>query len=125
MDHPNPSEYAANLEQSLLDIVVESWRFARLFGRLAGKLESGDSTRYVNQLRYFDKRLEENMGRVGMRVVNIEGQPYDPGTAATAINAADFNPEDVLMIEQMLEPIIMGPEGLLRTGTVTLCRKES
>jgi hypothetical protein len=34
VEHPNPSEYATNLEQSLMDTAVESWRFARLFERL-------------------------------------------------------------------------------------------
>lgn len=125
MEHPNPSEYSANLEQSLLDMAVESWRFARMFGRLISKLEVGENTRHINQFRYFVKRLEENLERAGMRIVNIEGQPYDTGTAATAINVADFGPDDVLIVDQMLEPIIMGADGLIRPGTVTLCRKSS
>lgn len=36
-----------------------------------------------------------------MRLVNLEGQPYDPGMAASALNASDFGPEDHLLIEQM------------------------
>jgi len=32
----------------------------------------------------------------------------------------DFGPDDVLVVEQMLEPIIMGPEGLRKQGTVML-----
>jgi hypothetical protein len=55
-----------------------------------------------------------------MRIVNLEGQSYDTGAAATAINVADFSPDDVLVVDQMLEPIIMGTDGLLRSGTVTL-----
>lgn len=106
-----------------MDTAVESWRFARLFERLVSRLEPGESSRYINQIRYFSKRLEENLERTGMRIVNLEGQSYDTGAAAAALNVADFSPEDVLVVDQMLEPIIMGTEGLLRSGTVTL-RKE-
>jgi hypothetical protein len=123
MEHPEPSERSAILEQSLMDTAVESWRFARLFWRLVSRLEPGENTRYINQLRYFYKRLEENLERAGIRLVSLEGQPYDTGVAATALNVADFSPDDVLVVDQMLEPIIMGTEGLLRPGTVTL-RKE-
>ena len=92
MEHPNPSEYATNLEQSLMDTAVESWRFARLFERLVSRLEPGESSRYINQIRYFSKRLEENLERTGMRIVNLEGQSYDTGAAAAALNVADFSP---------------------------------
>jgi len=40
--------------------------------------------------------------------------------AASAINIGDFGPDDLLLVEQMVEPIIMGPDGLRRQGTVML-----
>jgi len=86
-------------------------------------LDPGEGARYINQFRYFSKRLEENLERAGMRLVNLEGQPYDTGAAATALNITDFGSDDALVVDQMLEPIIMGADGLLRPGTVTL-RKE-
>ena len=41
------------------------------------------------------------------------------------INLADFGPEDKLFVEQMIEPIVMGPDGLVRPGTVLLGNSES
>lgn len=108
------------LERSLIDMAVESWRFARLFGRLVSKLDAGEGARYVNQLRYFQKKLEDSLEASGMKIVNVEGQPFDPGMAASAINIGDFGPDDVLLIDQMVEPIIMGAEGLRKQGTVML-----
>jgi hypothetical protein len=35
----------------------------------------------------------------------------------------DFAPDDTLVIEQMIEPIIMGSEGLRRQGAVVLRRR--
>lgn len=108
------------LERSLIDMAVESWRFARLFSRLVSKLDAGDGTRYVNQLRYFQKKIEDSLEASGMKIVNVEGQPFDPGMAASAINIGDFGPDDVLLVDQMVEPIIMGSEGLRKQGTVML-----
>jgi hypothetical protein len=105
---------------SLIDLSVESWRFSRLFARLLTKLDAGEGGRYTNQYRYYLKRIEENLEKAGMHLVNIEGQPYDPGMAATALNVGDFGPEDNLIVDQMIEPIIMGPEGLIKSGTVML-----
>jgi len=108
------------LEQSLTEITVESWRFARLFSRLMEKLDAGDSSRYVNQYRFYLKRLEDSLSQAGMRLVNLEGQPYDAGMAATAINSEDFEQTDQLVVDHMVEPIIMGSEGVLKTGTLML-----
>jgi hypothetical protein len=108
------------LERSLIEVAVEGWRFARLFGRLVSKLDAGEGSRYVNQLRYFQKKLEDSLEASGMKIVNVEGQPFDPGMAASAINIGDFGPDDVLLVDQMVEPIIMGGEGLRKQGTVML-----
>jgi len=113
------------LEQSVIDMAVESWRFSRLFGKVVSKLDAGESGRYINQLRYFQKKVEESLDSNGLKLVNVEGQPYDPGMAASALNLGDFGPDDVLLVDQMLEPIIMGPTGLRKQGTVMLRKVEA
>jgi hypothetical protein len=37
----------------LIDIVVESWRFSRLYAKVVSKLVAGVSGRHFNQLHYF------------------------------------------------------------------------
>ncbi|MGU5617571.1 hypothetical protein [Aeromonas caviae] len=119
------SESSEQMEQSLIDIAVESWRFSRLFRNVINKLDAVDSGRYVNQLRYFQKKVEESLNSSGLKLVNIEGQPYDVGMAASALNLGDFGPDDVLIVDQMVEPIIMGPNGLRKQGTVMLRKVEA
>jgi len=114
------SQNAVQLENSLIEIAVESWRFAKLFSRVVSKLDAGEGSRYVNQLRYFQKKLEDSLDASGLKLVNVEGQMFDPGIAASALNIGDFGPDDSLLIEQMVEPIIMGPDGLKKQGTVML-----
>lgn len=108
------------LEKSLIEIAVESWRFSRLFSRVVNKLDAGEAGRYVNQLRYFQRKVEDSLQASGLRLVNVEGEPFDPGIAASALNIGDFGPDDHLMVDQMVEPIIMGPDGLRKQGTVML-----
>jgi len=114
------TEGIEQVEQSLIDLAVESWRFSRLFARVTAKLDAGESGRYVSQLRYFLKKVEDNLESNGLRLVNLEGQPFDTGMAASALNLGDFGPDDVLLVDQMLEPVIMGPNGLRKEGTVML-----
>ena len=113
-----------NVEKALIEMSVESWRFSRVYVRLLSKLDAGDSTRFINQYRYFTKRIEDSLEIANLKLVNVEGHPYDPGLAATAINLGDFGPDDVLRVDQMVEPIIMGPDGLVRPGTVMLRKAE-
>ncbi|MCL2716519.1 MAG: hypothetical protein FWD68_18630 [Alphaproteobacteria bacterium] len=115
-----PSEMNADMQQSLICIVVESWRFARLFCRVVNRLDEIERGRHISQLRYFERKIDESLSSNGMKIVNVEGHPYDAGMAAAALNLADFGPDDVLVVDQMLEPIIMGSDGLLRQGTVML-----
>ena len=41
------------------------------------------------------------------------------------MNIEEFDANDALIVDQMIEPIIMGKEGLVKTGTVTLVKVES
>jgi hypothetical protein len=118
------SQLASNeqLEHSLLSICIESWRFSRLFLRLISELEYGQGGRYFNQLRYFQKKLEDDLQACGLKLVNLEGQIYDPGIAAQALNLEDFGPDEALIVDQMLEPVVMGPSGVRKQGAVLLKR---
>jgi len=107
---------------ALIDVSIEGWRFARIFGRILSKLDAGEAPRYANQGRYFLKKIEDGLQAFGLRMVSLEGQPYDMGMAVSALNIADFAPDDSLFVEQMVEPVVMGPEGVLRTGKVIVAK---
>ena len=108
------------MRQAVISMAVESWRFARVFDRLLSKLDAGEQSRYKSQFRWFIKKVDEALEQADLRMVNVEGHPFDPGMAATPLNIDEFEANDALMVDHMLEPIIMGKEGLVKTGTVTL-----
>jgi hypothetical protein len=114
------SEKLKNTENALIDMSVESWRFARLFTRLLNNLDAGEGKRYANQLRYFQKKIENNLENGDLKLINVEGQLFDPGMAASALNMDDFESDDELIIDKMVEPIIMDSNGIRKEGTVML-----
>ncbi len=106
--------------KALIEMAVESWRLSRVFVRMLTKLDAGEKARYESQLRWYVKKLTESLDAAGLRLVNVENQPFDPGAAVSPLNLGDFAPGDSLVIDQMLEPIIMGETQLVRAGTVLL-----
>jgi hypothetical protein len=112
-------------EAALIELAVEGWRLARGLARLLDRIEPAEAGRYQAQLRYFQRRVEEQLAGIGLSLVNLEGQSFDTGMAAAALNLGDFGPDEALQVEQMLEPVVMGPTGLRRQGTVMLGRAKS
>ena len=109
-----------DLNQVVIEMAIEGWRFSRLFIRVAKRLDAGEAEKYISQLRYFLKKNEDSLQALGLKLVNLEGMPYAAGMPVSAINIDEFGPEDQLYVEQMIEPVIMGQDGLRRPGTVML-----
>lgn len=109
-----------SFEKMLIDLAIENWRLSRLFHKVLTRLDAGEAGRYTSQLRYSQRKMEESLQAAGLKLVNLEGQPFDPGMAADAVNLGDFEPDVPLLVDQMLEPIIMGTTGLRKAGTVVL-----
>ena len=51
--------------EGLVNLFVGSWHFSRMYGYLLPKLDVGDSARYVNQYRWYIKRIGEILKVVG------------------------------------------------------------
>ena len=119
-------EASANAVQPavLIDLAVDAWKLARLFERVVGRLDPSEQARYANQLRFILRRIDAAAESAGARLVSIEGLPFEPGQAATPLNLDEFAEDEALVVAQMLEPIVMGPAGVLRMGTVLLAASE-
>jgi len=107
---------------SVVELVIECWRFARLFTKIARRLDAGEAAKYVSQLRYFQSKIEDILCRFDLKLISLEGQVYEPGMAVTVLNIDDFDAQDDLIVDQMTEPVVMSSKGLKRMGTVILRR---
>ena len=62
---------------AMIEMTVDGWRFSRLFIRMMNKLDVGEQARFINNLNYFVTRLNTGLQQVGMKLVNLEGHPYN------------------------------------------------
>ncbi|GMM92497.1 hypothetical protein MTsN3n11_07990 [Qipengyuania sp. MTN3-11] len=107
-------------EDQIIDLAIEGWRLARLFQKSVSSTDLKAAQRQSNQIRYFNRKLDEILAESDLSLVSLEGQPYDGGMAATPLNVGDFDTDDSLFVDVMMEPIVMGPHGIRRTGTMML-----
>lgn len=114
----------AKLQKSLITIASEMFRLRNVFENAISKLEIEERNKYQSQFAWFSKRVYKALDDANLKILNLDGQIYDPGMAVTPINIDDFECDDPLCIIQTLEPIIMKNNSVCKTGTVVLGRVE-
>ena len=96
-------------------LATESWRFVRVKKR----------KRYASRLDWYEKQIDAAMETFGFQFVDLAGKPYDAGVAATPLNLNDFDAEESLVVDYMMEPTILDANGrIIQTGTAMLRRAE-
>ena len=111
------SEETPITRQVMIEMYIEGWRFARGYLRVLQKLELAEQQKFLGQYRYYMKQITDVMLSHGLKVVNLEGELFDPGFPITVLNLADYENKSPLFIDQMIEPVVMGNEGVIRMGT--------
>lgn len=110
--------------EAIAQIAVEEWRFRRVFERMVKLLDDKNSQKLKNQYTWFTKRVEMALTTAGFRTVSFENQDYEAGMPVSALNLGDFAPNELLVVEQMIEPVIMVNNEVQKFGTVLLRRRE-
>lgn len=110
------------LQSSLISIASELFRFQRVFEKAVSKLDIDERGKYMSQYSWFEKKVKKALEDSEFKLLNLEGQSYDPGMAVTPLNIDDFETEDELYVQQTIEPIIMQGDAVYKTGTVILGR---
>ena len=112
------------LQNSLVSIASELFRFQRVFEKAVSKLEIDERSKCMSQYAWFSKKVYKALDEANLKLLNVEGQLYDPGMAVTPLNIDDFETDDQLYVLQTIEPIIMQDDRVYKTGTVILGRIE-
>ena len=112
------------LKSSLIGIAGELYRFQSVFARMVSRFPMEEQNKYISQYSWFSKRVVKALDGAGLRIIDLQGKEYDPGMAVIPINLDEFGPDDRLFVEQMMEPVIMEGNKVIKTGTVFLGRIE-
>ena len=114
-----------NQKSAFLKLATESWRFVRVFEKALHDIDEKKRHRYASRLDWYEKQIGVSMEAFGCQFVDLSGKPYDAGVAATPLNLNDFDAEESLVIDYMMEPTILDADGrVIQTGTVMLRRAE-
>ena len=114
----------SKLQNSLISIASELFRFQKVFEKAISRLDIDERNKYVSQYAWFSKKVNKALEEADLKLLNLEGQLYDPGMAVTPLNIDEFEAEDRLFVQQTIEPIIMQDDKVFKTGTVILGRIE-
>ena len=115
----------SQIRRSLLDIAVEEYRMREVIVNILGKLNPVDAPRFESRYRYFSSEVEKAITNAGFRLLdadNFIGKQFDIGMAVKPLNIQDFDTYDILVIQQVIEPVIMEGENVARVGIVKLRR---
>lgn len=118
----NPQSTAVDEKQ--IQFAVEVWRLAKLTNKMLSKIDLDEQRKYVGQLDWFNKKATEFFQAQGITFANFQvGMPFDAGMPLNPVNIGDFNAEDELYIEQLLEPVILYEGKVVKQGTVVLGKR--
>lgn len=95
------------MQNSLISIASELFRFKGVFEKAVSKLDMEDQSKYMSQYAWFSKRVNKALEEANLKILNVEGQMYDPGMAVTPLNIDDFEVEDnnqmkIIIIDKLL-----------------------
>lgn len=112
-------------EGGMVKLVLEAYKLVSLTQAVLNNSDSTDARKYGSRLSFVLRNIQEILQESQLRIVSLEGIPFDEGLAISAVNLAEFDSHDDLVIDRVLEPLIMGPSGIAHSGIVSVRRKES
>ena len=127
----NPKKNLPNKKSDDLSIVadflIEDFRFTRSYLSILDKLFIEERKRYESAYNFHGTKVEELSNKFNLKMaVYKRGDLYDDGYPIVPLNADEFEKDDILYIEQMIEPIILTTDGkVIRQGTAILTREKN
>lgn len=107
------------MDEQNLDFILELYNVPKLFQKLINHLSPDEQKRYLGQVNWFVKKCQDFVNKSGYSFVVPEGV-YDVGIAATPLNLSDFDKDEELLIDQVIEPIVMFQGKVVKSGVVLL-----
>ena len=110
------------MQLAIAEIAAESWRFGHALNKVMSRMDVMEAQRFSRQYGYFSSRVSRAVSSAGLNILDLTGQKYSVGLPVQAMNLEEFDEEDELIITQVIEPVIMLNNRVLKTGMVMLDR---
>ncbi|BCH54879.1 hypothetical protein ACQZ61_08410 [Agrobacterium vitis] len=104
-------------------LCVEQWKLLQQYAKTVGLVPDAEKNRLTSQIKYSEIQLHALAAEAGLKVISLDGEPFGPGSPATADNLEDFPSEDGLVVERTLSPAIVRDMRVIQMGRVLLALK--
>ena len=105
-------------EEVVLSLIVESWRFSQVVQKAVQELPENRRGRYNSRLEWYIKKLKDSLEALNCHIEDYTGRKHETGMPLTILNLDEFQEDDEITIEIMIEPVIIGNDGtVVKTGT--------
>ena len=112
-------------KKKFLGFIIESWRFSNLFSQIISNLDENEKKRFKSRLDWYRKQMEDTLRNYGYTLVDVSGEIYNTGMAINPLNIDEFDENDSLIVDYMMEPVVMSETGnIVKAGTAVLRRQE-
>lgn len=124
--HPSVSDSGSEGDgDGKVKLALEAYKLASLTQTVLNQVDPTEAKKYSSRLAFILRNIQETLQESQLRIVPLEGVPFDEGLAISAVNLSEFDSRDDLIIDRVLEPLIMGSQGIVHSGIVSLRKKES
>ena len=112
------------IRDSILDLLCETYRYSSLMFKMtkfAVEIQPSNGKRVNGAFNRINKKILEIQDTLGVEIITLSGL-YQPELPVTPLNIDDFEVDDKLVIDEMIEPVIkeQGSSKVLRMGKVML-----
>ena len=102
----------------MLSLIVESWRFSQVMQKAIQELPENRRGRYNSRLEWYIKKLKDALEALSCHIEDYTGRKHETGMPLTLLNLDEFQEDDEIIVEAMIEPVIIGNDGtVVKTGT--------
>lgn len=110
----------------MINLIVEAYRLRNFTANL---VKNTNDVRLIkrasNIITRFDKHFLGTLNTFNLELLDFTGHVYETGLPVHPINLADFEGEDILVIEAMIEPVIKesNSANILKPGVVVVGKR--
>ena len=116
---------AETLQLAIAEIAAESWRYECALRKVLKHMDVMEAERFLRQYEYFTSKVDRAVAMAGLKVLDLSTQLYNPGLPIQVMNLEEFDEEDELIINKVIEPVILLENRVVKTGVVMVDRVKS
>ena len=105
---------------ALAALAVQYWKLCAMLERELEFLGDARVSAAGAQLRFARRKLDAILEDQGLRLATYDGAHWSADVPASPVNGEDIGEADTPMVETTLEPTIIGPDGIVHAGKITL-----